>query len=147
MANSHKIGSIIIPISEGIDESKTKVDGPGKSYVGIPSRLSLSAKDQNGRKFNAGGQDFDINVTDLDPENKKVPTKKLFYKGDGIYPLQFTPKRVGLLEIKPTFKGKDIFKNPINTIVDDPANAPVPSKTEVLIPEKSCLNKPCISWN
>jgi hypothetical protein len=61
-------------------------------------------------------------VNDCDPKDKKVPTKKQFYKDGGIYPMTFTPKREGLHELNPLYKGKNIFDSPINIIVDSPEN-------------------------
>jgi len=63
-----------------------------------------------------------------------MPTKKGYYKGNGIYPITFTPNETGLYEYKvksanQPIKGKlfygmcenvDNSPDPVNSIIDGP---------------------------
>lgn len=115
-----------IPITDGFDPKRSHFVGKGleKLYRDIPKTVLLQANDPYGNPLQSGGADLDMDAVDY--KGDKISTKKGYYKGNGLYPVTFTPKELGLVELKLKSNHQPIPGKVFYAYCEDASHAPDP---------------------
>jgi len=107
----------------GIDAIKTDAYGPGLEggHSKKPTHFTIVAKNKKGDPVGAGGDRFDVKITD--PYNSDIKTETVDNK-DGTYTVSYRPLDNGKHTITVQHEGKNIANSPYHVSIDtDPNDA------------------------
>eukprot|EP01105_Mastigella_eilhardi_P027309 TRINITY_DN835_c1_g1_i1.p1 TRINITY_DN835_c1_g1~~TRINITY_DN835_c1_g1_i1.p1 ORF type:complete len:773 (-),score=204.32 TRINITY_DN835_c1_g1_i1:2823-5141(-) len=116
------------------DPTKCSASGEGLNggEVNIPTGFTIIARNVNNRQCPCGGANFVVTVTA--PDGSQLPESdiKVDDKGDGTYPVTYTPRKAGPNKVAITLNGVNTIKSPHTVPISPPM--PDPSKCRAFGP-------------